>query len=67
MQYRLRTLLILATIGPPVLAGGWFAWERIEAQIQARHEREISKYFAIVRARPLTIERTGVTVLPDDD
>jgi hypothetical protein len=24
MQYRLRTLLILLAIGPPVLAGAWF-------------------------------------------
>ena len=26
MQYRLRTLLILLAIGPPVLAGAWWAW-----------------------------------------
>jgi hypothetical protein len=27
MQYRLRTLLIAATIGPPVLSAAWFARE----------------------------------------
>ena len=27
MRYRLRTLLIAATIGPPVLAGAWFLWQ----------------------------------------
>lgn len=26
MQYRLRTLLFLMAIGPPMLAGGWFAY-----------------------------------------
>ena len=26
MQYRLRTLLILLALGPPLLAGAWFAW-----------------------------------------
>jgi hypothetical protein len=26
MQYRLRTLLILLAIGPPMLAGAWVAW-----------------------------------------
>jgi hypothetical protein len=25
MRFRLRTLLIAATIGPPILAGAWFA------------------------------------------
>ena len=26
MRYRLRTLLILLAVGPPALAGLWFAW-----------------------------------------
>ena len=26
MRYRLRTLLIVLTLAPPVLAGGWWAW-----------------------------------------
>ena len=26
MQYRLRTLLILMAIGPPMLAWSWFGW-----------------------------------------
>jgi hypothetical protein len=26
MRYRLRTLLILLAIGPPMLAGVWWAW-----------------------------------------
>jgi hypothetical protein len=26
MRYRLRTLLIVLALGPPVLAGVWFAW-----------------------------------------
>jgi hypothetical protein len=26
MRYRLRTLLILTILGPPVLAGWWFGW-----------------------------------------
>jgi hypothetical protein len=25
MRYRLKTLLILAAVGPPLLAGAWFA------------------------------------------
>jgi hypothetical protein len=27
MRYRLRTLLIVLAIGPPVLAGGYWAWK----------------------------------------
>ena len=26
MRYRLRTLMIFLALGPPVLAGAWFAW-----------------------------------------
>jgi len=26
MRFRLRTLLILLAVGPPVLAGGYFVW-----------------------------------------
>ena len=27
MRYRLRTLLILLALGPPVLAGAWLVWQ----------------------------------------
>jgi len=27
MRYRLRTLLILLALGPPLLAGGWCGWQ----------------------------------------
>jgi hypothetical protein len=26
MRYRLRTLLIVLTVGPPLLAGAWWVW-----------------------------------------
>jgi len=26
MRFRLRTLLIVLALGPPVLAGAWYAW-----------------------------------------
>jgi hypothetical protein len=29
MRYRLRTLMILLTVGPPALAGVWLAWPTI--------------------------------------
>jgi len=28
MRFRLRTLLILLALGPPVLAGGWWVYDR---------------------------------------
>jgi hypothetical protein len=31
MRYRLRTLLVLLALGPPVLAGGWFITQAIRA------------------------------------
>ena len=30
MRYRLRTLLILMALGPPLLAATWFAWPKFE-------------------------------------
>jgi hypothetical protein len=30
MRFRLRTLLIVLALGPMVLAGGYWAWERLQ-------------------------------------
>ena len=35
MRYRLRTLLIVLALGPPVLAGAWIARDWIPADIEA--------------------------------
>jgi hypothetical protein len=32
MQFRLRTLLIVLALAPPLLAGAWFGWRRYEEQ-----------------------------------
>ena len=41
MRYRLRTLLILLAIGPPMLAIGYWRW----AEYRAAEEREIAGHF----------------------
>jgi hypothetical protein len=39
-RYKLRTLLILLAIGPPVLAGAWLAWPKtIERYRQWQFDR----------------------------
>ena len=38
MRYRLRTLLILLAIGPPIL--GWFVWPRVRETYIAWQSRE---------------------------
>jgi len=38
MRYRLRTLLIVLSLGPMVLAGAWFAWSVIEPYIRVLWE-----------------------------
>jgi hypothetical protein len=35
MRYRLRTLLIVVALGPPVLAAGYFALRTVDAPIWA--------------------------------
>jgi hypothetical protein len=40
MRYRLRTLLILLAVGPPMLAGAWIAvseWRGHQQYIRAKH------------------------------
>ena len=40
-RYKLRTLLILLAIGPPMLAIGFWAW----TEYRAAQEREIARHF----------------------
>jgi hypothetical protein len=42
MRYRLRTLLIVLTLAPPLLAGGW--WKFCEWRKQ-QHRREIERLY----------------------
>jgi hypothetical protein len=41
MRFRLRTLMILATILPPLLAGAWFSWRRYEEEKQRLRYKEL--------------------------
>ena len=36
MRFRLRTLLIVLALGPPVLAGVWVAWKQYAALARQR-------------------------------
>jgi hypothetical protein len=49
MRYRLRTLLIVLALGPPVLAGVWFAWPALRAQYVAWQWREVVERAKLVR------------------
>jgi len=35
-RYKLRTLLIVLALLPPLLAGGWLSWQRYQAKQQRR-------------------------------
>lgn len=49
MRYRLRTLLILMAIGPPMLWFGWWQWTEYRALVARRENLK----------RSLDIEPTG--------
>jgi hypothetical protein len=49
MRYRLRTLLILLAVGPPVLA--WWAWPAAQARYDAWRWKEAVERAKIVRTR----------------
>ncbi len=59
MQYRLRTLLIVLMLGPPLLAGGWRGW-------QSWREGNEEKLGIEVIDGPIATNPQGTTViLPD--
>ena len=43
MQFRLRTLLIVLALGPPVLAWGWSEFNRYQSRERLRQLSEISR------------------------
>ena len=59
MQYRLRTLLIVLALGPPLLAGGWWGW-------QAWCEANEEKLGIEVVDGPAATRPEGTTVIHPD-
>jgi hypothetical protein len=51
MRHRLRTLLIVLTVLPPLLACAWWGWEELKARRDAAREREavFTFYLGITR------------------
>jgi hypothetical protein len=47
-RYKLRTLLILLAVGPPLLACGWFSYQRAVSEHHKRQERQ--RLMAAIRA-----------------
>jgi hypothetical protein len=45
MRYRLRTLLILLAVLPPLLAGLWFAWQR---HLEEQRNREVDELIELI-------------------
>ena len=79
MHYRLRTLLILLAVGPPVLAGVWpaiqteykawrqrVAW-RAAVQSALRVKPTGGGFTLRPKDRSILLERTDVTLIPDDE
>jgi hypothetical protein len=46
MRYRLRTLLIVLTIGPALLAGTWFGWQRY---LEHKRQREFDELVELIQ------------------
>jgi len=53
MRYRLRTLLILMAIGPPILALMWFQTESVEMTVGLA----VLLILVLVTARPLDLRQ----------
>ncbi|MCI0361540.1 MAG: hypothetical protein L0211_23905 [Planctomycetaceae bacterium] len=46
MRYRLRTLLIVLAVGPMMLAGAWFGWQRY---LEYKRQREFDELVELVQ------------------
>lgn len=51
MRFRLRTLLILLGLVPPLLAGGWFVWEQQIVMPRQRRLERLNAGRAALKAR----------------
>ena len=47
MRFRLRTLLILLAVLPPLLAGAWWGWEEWRERRAAEAQRQAVFQFSI--------------------
>ena len=43
-RYKLRTLLIVLTLGPPLLAGAWRRYDRWNREREIQHEFDLVLY-----------------------
>jgi len=59
MRYRLRTLLIILALGPPMLAWSWYAWEARE--VLAPIAKGVA--IAITAASVLGVVTAGIMLL----
>src|SRR5262245_27973497 len=50
-RYRLRTLLILLAVGPPLLAGAWLTWDHNSALSQQQRIETQRRYLAQLQAQ----------------
>lgn len=46
MQFRLRTLVILVAVLPPLLASAWWGWRRYE---EYRRQREFDELIELIQ------------------
>jgi len=51
LRYRLRTLLILLAILPPLLAAGWWGWREWRERLAAEANRTVDFAFPIGGSR----------------
>ena len=48
LHYKLRTLLLLLAVGPPMLARGWWAWPKVVETNQQRTRADFDKLIDLI-------------------
>ncbi len=72
LRYKLRTLLIVLALGPPLLAGAWYGWQKLQKQRSTADIEELLEILTatIVPNTSTTLEESdglSDTALPDND
>ena len=66
MRYRLRSLLILLAVGPPLLAYGWGKYEAWRAEFAREEELDLVVATILPVSGRASIHESGIPLIPSD-
>jgi hypothetical protein len=62
MRFRLRTLLIVLALGPPVVAGGWWAYNKLRPETE---QERMQRFWALMEEEEAYWKAQGLDYPPE--